>query len=333
MNKPKSKTEASTSDGRNLSASPGNEIMSPAFVSANIKQETLDNFRVAILEHYTLAITASVNALMRRIECGALLYEARKIVPPKGWERWLDVNFSAETGFCIRTAQRYVQDYEKFRQKILPRVSENAEAISVPSQNMREILIEYCKEKDEEREPRTSRSDADQVNQFISPKAVIDPVETVLGSIDYDPCSSSSPQAVMLAKNNLKVADDGLAADRPWIGTAWIAPGHQGDFSPWAQKAVTEFEAGRLTDAILCLPVTSLKLPPQLRSCPIGISRSPLTVGYPKDEGVRMKRLKTPSLFIYLSRTPDVEKFAKAFHDIAVVFAVDHARPNPFTPK
>ena len=40
MNKPKSKSEASPSDGRNLSASAGSEIMNPAFVCANIKQET-----------------------------------------------------------------------------------------------------------------------------------------------------------------------------------------------------------------------------------------------------------------------------------------------------
>lgn len=329
MPKSKPKSDGPSSGGTPSAALRTTEIIVPELPSEHIRHDALERFREAILERHTLAMASMVDALLRRIECGALLYEARAIVPHKQWEKWLTDNFSAETGLAIRTAQRYMQDYRLFMGYVGEHAPRDGETTPVSPQMQRELLLQYCRQFDEQ--DRKVRAEKDDANNWVTPKSVVEVVEAVLGSIDCDPCASISPQAAPLGTTRYTIQEDGLAADRPWTGKAWIAPGHQGDLSRWAQKAVAEFEAGRLTDAILCLPVTPLNLPSRLQECPVAISRSPLTVGYPTAEGIQARRLRVPHLFLYLSRTPNVEAFAHAFRDIAVVFGTAVTRSSSLT--
>lgn len=329
MPKPKPKSEAPRPEGQVALNSQTTEIVVPEAASANIKHDALDRFRQAILERHTLAVTAMVDALLRRIECGALLHEARKLIPHRSWEKWLADNFSADTGLSIRSAQRYLRDYLQFRHHIEQHPLQEPEATDLSPQAANDRLIRYCRETD--RRSSKQRPNTDEANSWHSPKAVIDAVEAVLGSIDCDPSASSNPHAVMVATTNYTATQNGLAADCPWTGTAWIAPGHHGDLTPWTEKTVAEFEAGRLTDAILCLPVTPLNLPPRLQSCPVAISRSPLMVGYLDGADIRLQRLKMPSLFVYLSQAANTETFAWAFRDIAVVLGFVAGRSHGLT--
>ena len=313
---PKSKLDPAP-EGERLTALESFEILELDLPTGTIKHETLARFRDAILERHYLAVTKTTEGLMRRIECGALLSEARDIIIHNYWTTWLEENFSAETGLSIRTAQRYIRDYRGFLAFLRERMPEGKETTALSPVRARDLVLEYCKL--DLGAGGITKTDKTKINTWITPKSVVEVVESVIGQIDCDPCASSSPQAVPLAAKCYTIEEDGLADKHHWVGTAWIAPGHHGDLSPWASKALAEFKAGRLSEAILSLPVTPLNLPTEMQECPIAIGRSPFTVGYPVKESLKTKRLKVPHVFVYMSRTPKVETFAKAFNDIAVV--------------
>lgn len=304
------------------------EIICADSFSANVRKDALQQLREAILQQHHLALAGMVDTLFLRIECGRLLSAAREFVA-RDWEKWVADNFSVETGLSLRTAQRYMRDYRLF-QGYLKECSPDDEATNVSPQKQRDLLLEYCRGIGAESRQAVARPN--DVNDWISPQSVVKAVEQVLGEVDCDPCSSQHPQAAALARTQYTVAENGLASDRPWCGRAWIAPGHQGDLTPWTTKAVAEFDAGNLTDAIVCLPITALDLPPRLLECPIAIARNPLTVGYPNERGVQSRRLSMLHVFLYLSRTPNVAAFAEAFGNIAVVFRHDFHRSTTVVP-
>ena len=76
-----------------------------------------------------------------------------------------------------------------------------------------------------------------------------------------------------------------------------------------------------MSEAILCLPESAIRLVPQLLRFPIAISFSPLVVVISNGSTSSEKALPTCSTFVYLAAKPKTELFATAFREIAAVFA------------
>lgn len=86
-------------------------------------------------------------------------------------------------------------------------------------------------------------------NEWYTPAEHIDAAYDVMGCIDLDPASSEVANRTVLASKIFTLEDDGLAQE--WHGRVWMNPPYA---QPWiarfSEKLVTEFEAGRVTEAI-----------------------------------------------------------------------------------
>jgi hypothetical protein len=88
--------------------------------------------------------------------------------------------------------------------------------------------------------------------EVFTPAKYVDAARTVLGVIDLDPASCEEANRTVKAERFFSIADDGLS--REWFGRVWMNP-------PWGAsttgafvtKLVEEFDAGRVTSAVLLL--------------------------------------------------------------------------------
>lgn len=89
-------------------------------------------------------------------------------------------------------------------------------------------------------------------DEWFTPKWVVDLVLAVLGEVDLDPCSNSKESPNVPAKHLFTQEDDGLA--RPWFGRVYMNPPYGRELANWTDKLATEFEAGRVKEAIALVP-------------------------------------------------------------------------------
>ncbi len=69
------------------------------------------------------------------------------------------------------------------------------------------------------------------------------------GPIDLDPCSNSKEQPNIPAAHHFTEADDGLAQE--WHGRVYMNPPYGAVLPAWIDKLVSEYEAGRVSEAIV----------------------------------------------------------------------------------
>lgn len=291
-----------------------NQILPSEIRIRNPRSSQLESYREAILEMHLQIVRSIFDGLQRAVVCGSYLNDVKSIVPHGDFTSWIRDNFAAETGFSERTAQRYMKTAHSFSKFVSADGQSRLEdCLSNPR-----LLLERVREYHDHcsQDSKTQKATVDP-NQWQSPELVIQAVRQVLGGIECDPCASDDGPPV--AEIQYRLQDDGL--NQPWPGTAWIAPGHTDiDFSQWCKKALSELEAGNLSEAILCLPESELRLVPEMYRYPIAISYLPLTVSYVSGSKSLQKTLPTCSTFVYLSAAPRTEQFASAFREIAAVF-------------
>lgn len=85
--------------------------------------------------------------------------------------------------------------------------------------------------------------------EWYTPKEVVDSVIAALGEIDIDPCSNSHENPNVPAKVYYTKEDDGLSKD--WYGRLYMNPPYGRDVKKWADKALAEIAAGRVTEAVI----------------------------------------------------------------------------------
>ncbi len=86
-------------------------------------------------------------------------------------------------------------------------------------------------------------------NEWYTPSEYIEAARELLGTIDVDPASSEIANATVKASSYFSVDDDGLVKD--WAGKVWLNPPYaQPAIHHFMQKAVDEFEAGRMEEGV-----------------------------------------------------------------------------------
>ena len=90
--------------------------------------------------------------------------------------------------------------------------------------------------------------------EYYTPPIYLNAAHEVMGKIDLDPASCEAAQRNVKAKSFLSIIDDGLAQE--WHGTIWLNPPYgttkgKSNQGTWAQKLIEEYEAGRVSEAIL----------------------------------------------------------------------------------
>lgn len=87
-------------------------------------------------------------------------------------------------------------------------------------------------------------------NEWYTPVEHIERARRVLGTIDLDPASSDLANETVRADSIFDEEMDGLA--REWHGNVWLNPPYaQPAIEHFARKTVSEWEAGRITAAIV----------------------------------------------------------------------------------
>jgi phage N-6-adenine-methyltransferase len=87
--------------------------------------------------------------------------------------------------------------------------------------------------------------------EWYTPPAIIDRVRRVLGSITLDPATDPIPQSWIRAERYFTQADDGLS--KAWFGRVFLNPPYNGSSGRWAAKLISEYEAGRVEQAIMLI--------------------------------------------------------------------------------
>lgn len=289
----------------------------PELISALPKE--LAKLKKEIVRFHKNVMKSTLHSYANAINCGAFFLKAKDLFEHGEFRPWIENDFSNE-GISVRTAQRYMSKARAFfkyldDQGILYKNDDELKQhLDSP------LLSNFVAAKSTEKSPaRLTHNDA---NEWLSPDEVIDAVKAVMGEIDCDTCALPNEWQTDHAEINILPEQDALSRHTPWGRTNWVCPGHQVDPAAWFHRANYERTVGNLDQAILCLPESALNLPRGLFEFPVAITAEPLTVTKRvRDKEVKDK-LPTRSLFVYVTAgQPDVERFARAFRDIAVAFA------------
>ena len=86
-------------------------------------------------------------------------------------------------------------------------------------------------------------------NEWYTPQTHLDAAYEVLGNIDLDPASSEIANKTVQADRIFTIDDDGLTKE--WAGRVWMNPPYAQPFiAQFVEKLASEYEAGRVTEAI-----------------------------------------------------------------------------------
>jgi phage N-6-adenine-methyltransferase len=89
---------------------------------------------------------------------------------------------------------------------------------------------------------------------WITPKELLEPLYSVFGAFDLDPCSptSNARTAPVRAKVYYTEADDGLSL--PWFGTVYMNPPYGRSLHHWTAKAKAEIKQGNAEVVLGLIP-------------------------------------------------------------------------------
>jgi phage N-6-adenine-methyltransferase len=87
-------------------------------------------------------------------------------------------------------------------------------------------------------------------DEWYTPEGIIDAARDLMGEIDLDPATCHIAQQVIQAVDWYTKEDDGLT--QAWMGRVWCNPPYSYPLiEKFTQKAITEFDAGHITDGLL----------------------------------------------------------------------------------
>ena len=112
-----------------------------------------------------------------------------------------------------------------------------------------EALPPVC-ETDPTRTPGPAPMFSSNTGDWYTPPEIVEAVRDLFdGRIDLDPCSNSHEAPNVPARTLYTREDDGLS--RPWSGRVYLNPPYGKGIGPWIEKVREEYEAGRVTAAVV----------------------------------------------------------------------------------
>jgi len=111
-----------------------------------------------------------------------------------------------------------------------------------------EALPPVC-ETDPTRTPGPAPMFTSNTGDWYTPPEIVEAVRELFGIIDLDPCSNSHEAPNVPALVHFTREDDGLS--RPWSGRVYLNPPYGKGIGPWIEKVREEYEAGRVTAAVV----------------------------------------------------------------------------------
>lgn len=148
--------------------------------------------------------------------------------------------------------------------------------------------------------------------EWYTPTRIVERVILVLGEIDLDPCSNSRTAPNVPAAHHFTQEDNGLAL--PWRGRIYMNPPYgRATIGKWIKKLLTEWQAGRVTQALVLLASrTDTQWMAQLREFPRCYILGRLRFSGHKNGA--------PFPSVVVSLGCDLQTFTAAFKDIGDVY-------------
>ena len=152
-------------------------------------------------------------------------------------------------------------------------------------------------------------------DEWYTPPEYIELARQVMGGIDLDPASNDTAQRWIQAETWYGVKDDGLK--QPWHGQIWLNPPYGSGIQQWTSKAITAYEQGNISQAILLVrPAPGSKWFQALASkCASCITNK--RIRFIDAQGKQQTSPVHGNVFFYLGK--DMERFRQAFSEIGVV--------------
>jgi hypothetical protein len=159
-------------------------------------------------------------------------------------------------------------------------------------------------------ERRVTGREEDATDEWWTPPAIIERASAVMEGVDLDPCAGGEG-APAAAERRIEVGDDGLA--QRWHGRVFMNPPYGAEVERWIDHLLEEYEAGRVTDAVVLLAArTDTAWFRKLRKFPRCFIAGRVRFGG------AAAAAPFPSVVIYLGK--DVRRFAKTFGDLGDVY-------------
>ncbi len=145
--------------------------------------------------------------------------------------------------------------------------------------------------------------------EWYTPRHVLGRVVEALGAIDLDPCSEAERHVP--ASEHFTQIEDGLS--REWRGRVFVNPPYGRETVKWIQKLKEEYEAGRVSAAVVLVAArTDTAWFALLREFPRCFLRGRLTFSEHENSAA------FPSVAIYLG--DNMVAFVRAFGDMGDVY-------------
>jgi phage N-6-adenine-methyltransferase len=154
-------------------------------------------------------------------------------------------------------------------------------------------------------------------HEWYTPPKAVDAARRVMGGIDLDPASSEAAQRAVRAARYFTAETDGLA--RPWRGRAWLNPPYSSPLiGRFVAKLLAEHLAGCVTQAVVLVDNrTDTRWFHALARRAAALCLTFGRIPFKRPDGTGDSPTNG-SCFVYLGR--DVDKFAKVFGEIGLVF-------------
>lgn len=289
--------------------------------------KSLGDLKAGILASHRLCIDAMQSTVLHAANAGRQLLAAQALIGHGSWTKWIEENFTSETGLQKKTAERYMS-VAKNLQAILDAVrSERSGAMEDANLVSDQDLLGELSLSHAYRlaaalsRPAGASSQSPAPVQpgvdWLTPEPIIGCAKRVVVEIDSDPCAAEV--ANVPAKLRYRKDDDGLRPEADWGRTAFVSPGHSPDTVRFVERTVALFRNQELSEAVLLLPLLAdSPWVDSLAAFPRAILRRSLNVAS-TGSGKAMK-LKFPVEIVFLAPKDRFANFAEVFSEIGHVY-------------
>lgn len=147
--------------------------------------------------------------------------------------------------------------------------------------------------------------------EWYTPAHIVHSVQKLLGTIDIDPCSNSTINPTIPARQLYTKVENGLR--QTWKGRVYMNPPYGREIREWVEKLHEEYQAHNTKEAIALLPArTDTKWFRILRKYPRCFIHGRLKFGNAKNSA------PFPSVVVYLG--VQQEKFRQVFSELGDVY-------------
>jgi ParB family transcriptional regulator, chromosome partitioning protein len=161
-------------------------------------------------------------------------------------------------------------------------------------------------------------------NEWYTPSYLIEAARVTMGGIDLDPASCEAANATVKAARYFTVEDDGLKQQwgRIWLNPPYGKAAGVGYIAFWIDKAVEEYAAGNVAEAILLVTGdTDTRWFQRLLEYPVCLANRNISFLAPDDDGIVRKGRHSGHIFgtalAYLG--PHTDRFTEYFKPFGAI--------------